>query len=224
MSAREPRLARRAVVKLIALVAAGPAVLEGCAAPGAMAPVAERPAVSPLTDRRPGPAGTLTDPDLLHPVRPWPLTLEEGERALLAALCDLILPADAGSPAASALGAHAFIDEWVSAPYPAMQEDGRQIRAGLAWLDGEALRWYHAGFAALDAERQRVICDTICNLADTPSELQAQAAFFDRVRELAVIAHFTTREGMTDLGYVGNVALDAWPAPPPEVLRLVGLE
>jgi hypothetical protein len=157
-------------------------------------------------------------------MRPWPLTLSEGERATLAALCDLILPSDAGSPAASTLGAHEFIDEWVSAPYPAMQEDGRLVRAGLAWIEGEALRWYRAGFAALDAERQRVICDTICNPADTPPELQSQAMFFDRVRELTVVAHYTTREGMTDLGYVGNVALDAWLAPPPAVLRQVGLE
>jgi hypothetical protein len=229
MNVRQGRFARLAAVKLIVAAAGAPSLLAACAsAPtAAVDPAGRAPALVREVEphaRPPGPAGTLTDPDLLHPVRPWPLTLSEGERTTLAALCDLILPADAGSPAASALGAHEFIDEWVSAPYPAMQEDARLIRAGLAWLEDESLRWYHAGFAALDAERQRVICDTICDPADTPPELQAQAACFDRVRELAVIAHFTTREGMTDLGYVGNVALEAWPAPPPEVLRLVGLE
>ena len=31
-------------------------------------------------------------------------------------------------------------------------------------------------------------------------------------------------EGMTDLEYIGNVALAQWDAPPPEVLRHLGLE
>ena len=31
-----------------------------------------------------------------------------------------------------------FIDEWVSAPYEAQQKDAKVIRAGLAWIDGEA--------------------------------------------------------------------------------------
>jgi hypothetical protein len=220
-----PDLARRSMVKLIAAAAASPALLAACATSSEQDHGVSQAALWPAQPRpHPGPAGTLTDPDLIHPVRPWPLTLDPAERRLLVALCDLILPADARSPAAGTLGADAFIDEWVSAPYPAMQEDARLIRAGLAWIEGEALRWYHDGFVALDADRQRVICDIICDVAYTPLELQQQALAFDRVRELTVIAHYTTREGMTDLGYVGNVALDAWHAPPPEVLRLVGLE
>ena len=54
--------------------------------------------------------------------------------------------------------------------------------------------------------------------------LQHAAYFFDRVCELALISHYTTREGMDDLGYVGNVPLKEWAAPPPEVLRDVGRE
>jgi hypothetical protein len=207
------------MVKLIAAAASAPALLAACTTDPVGRASARQSAAQHV-----GPAGTLTDPDLVHPVVPWQLTLSEGERATLAALCDLILPADSGSPAASALGAHDFIDEWVSAPYEAMRADGTRIREGLTWLEGESLRWYHTDFAALDSGRQGVICDTICDPADTPLELQSQAVFFDRVRELTVIAHFTTREGMADLGYVGNVPLKEWLAPPLEVLRQVGLE
>jgi hypothetical protein len=49
------------------------------------------------------------------------------------------LPADANSPAASAVGVPAFIDEWVSAPYPDQQQHRGVIRGGLAWLNTEAV-------------------------------------------------------------------------------------
>jgi len=225
MSAPEQtRLARRAMVRLIAAAAASPALLAACAGAPATPTTPTSPAGRASARQIVGPAGTPTDPDLLHPVVPWPLTLEAAERRTLRALCDLILPADGASPGAGAHGADAFIDEWVSAPYPDMQRDGAWIRAGLAWLERESRRWYHVRFDALEAEQMRVLCDAICDVAAAPPELQAQALFFDRVRELACIAHYTTAEGMADLGYVGNVPLAEWSAPPAEVLRRVGLE
>lgn len=48
--------------------------------------------------------------------------------------------------------------------------------------------------------------------------------FLDRVRYFTSTAFWTTTEGMTDLEYIGNVALAQWDAPPPEVLRHLGLE
>ena len=48
----------------------------------------------------------------------WPLTLTKEQRATATALCDLIIPADDTSPAASSVGVVDFIDEWISAPYP----------------------------------------------------------------------------------------------------------
>jgi hypothetical protein len=44
------------------------------------------------------------------------------------------------------------------------------------------------------------------------------------VRYFTSTAFWTTTEGMTDLEYIGNVALAQWDAPPPEVLRHLGLE
>jgi hypothetical protein len=215
------RIARRSMIKLIAAAATTPALLSACATSGRST---HADSVGRASARHPGPAGTLTDPDLIHPVLPWKLTLGDDERATLAVLCDLIIPDDDHSPAASALGAHDFIDEWVSAPYETLQKDRAVVVEGLAWLDAESKRSFGAAFAALPPARQTALCDTICDARAVPEGLQAAAYFFDRVRELAVIAHYTTREGMADLGYVGNVPLDAWNAPPPEVLRHVGLE
>jgi hypothetical protein len=215
------------MVRLIAAAAASPSLLTACAATPDTSATPAMPATSlgRASGRQPeGPAGTPTDPDLLHPVVPWPLTLDPSERRTLRALCDLILPAEGASPAAGAHGADAFIDEWVSAPYPDMQRDRAWIRTGLAWLEGESRRWYRVAFEALEPAQKRVLCDTICDLAVAPPELLAQALFFDRVRELACIACYTTAEGMAELGYVGNVALEAWHPPPAEVLRKAGLE
>jgi len=66
-------------------------------------------------------AGYGTDPNLTQEWRaggPWPLTLGVAARLTTMALCDLIIPADDVSPAASSVGVVEFIDEWISAPYP----------------------------------------------------------------------------------------------------------
>ena len=48
-------------------------------------------------------------------------------------LADLILPAEGDYPAPSKLGTPAFINEWISAPYPDQHRDRVLIVNGLAW-------------------------------------------------------------------------------------------
>src|SRR6185503_1140503 len=79
------------------------------------------------------------DPNLLEPAVPWPLTMTRIELEATAGLVDLILPADGGAPSASQVGVPAFINEWVSAPYPDQQKQRGLIIPGLAWLDREAM-------------------------------------------------------------------------------------
>src|ERR1700748_3672263 len=63
------------------------------------------------------------DPNLTKPSVPWPLTLSPDTRATLRTGPDLMLPADDRSPSGAALNRDAFIDEWISAPYPDQQRD-----------------------------------------------------------------------------------------------------
>ena len=215
-----PRMARRSVLKLIVGAAAIPAFASACRSapePGVTSPASPRPSNGP------GPAGTPTDPDLLNPVVPWELTLTDAERATLAALCDVIIPADERSPAASAVGANEFIDEWVSAPYAPMNDDRQPVREGLAWLDGESERRFGMPFQALAAEQKTAICDAICDPATAAPGFETAAWFFDKVRDLTAMAFYTTRVGMDDIGYVGNTPQSEWLPPPPEVLRKAGL-
>jgi len=211
---------RRQALKVMALAAAAP-TLTSCLGPES----GGEPSSTAMAASGAGPRGTAWDPDLLDPVIPWERSLTEDELEGLAALCDVIIPADDRSPAASAVGAHDFIDEWVSAPYPGNQRDQVGIRGGLVWLDREAAARFGEGrrFRDLDDAEKGAICQDIHYLPDTRPEHEAGARFFDRVRDLTATAFYTTEEGMRDLEYIGNVPLARWELPPPEVLRHIGL-
>lgn len=74
-----------------------------------------------------------TDPNLTRVYKPgdlWPLTFTPEQRVTATALCDLIIPADATSPSASAVGVIDFMDEWVSAPYEAQRADRTIVLEG----------------------------------------------------------------------------------------------
>lgn len=216
MSAGRGGMDRRTALKLIAAAAAAPSVFTAC-----------EPEADPARPTSPGgnplASGTPTDPDLLDPIVPWERSLTEPELETLAGLCDMIIPADERSPAASALGCHEFVDEWVSAPYEAMQRDKVLVRGGIVWLDAESGRRFGGRFVELTGAQRAEICDDICYGEEAPPELENASRFFDKVRDLTATAFYTTREGMEDVGYVGNVPLARWGPPPPEALRHVGL-
>ena len=153
----------------------------------------------------------------------WPLTFNVRERRVAAALCDVIVPADEGSPSASSVGVPEFLDEWVSAPYSAQQSDRRPLLEGLAWMDAEAGRRFQSEFADLDKQRQVEICEDLARPEKLRADLKSAASFFKRYRVLTLGAYYTTPEGMKAVGYVGNVPLAAFSGPPVEALRHVGL-
>ena len=170
-----------------------------------------------------GPAGTLSDPDLVHPKTPWEKVMTAGELTVLTALCDTIIPADDRSPAASAVGVPDFINEWASAPYDYQRGGLAQIRAGLTWLDAEATRRFRKTFAQLGEPERNRICDDICYEPRAKPKFKVAAKCFDLVRDLAATGFYTTTEGMKDLQYIGNVALPKFDGPPPEVLKHLGI-
>lgn len=174
---------------------------------------------------KPG-VGYGTDPDLLKAYKPgdfWPLSFTDGQRATAAALCDVIIPADEKGPGAMALKVHEFIDEWISAPYPGHAEDKQVVIEGLAWLDDESQKRFSAPFVKLTAQQKAAICDDICSMANGKPEFLKGAQFFRKFRDLAAGGYYSTPEGMKDIGYTGNVALEKFEGPPPEVLKQLGL-
>jgi hypothetical protein len=170
--------------------------------------------------------GYGTDPRLNRVYKPgelWPLTLPPFMRQATAALCDVIIPADEHSPSASSVGVVDFIDEWISAPYEAQRADRKTILEGLGWLEIESKTRFKQFFVDLAPAQKAAICDDICYLPRAKPELREAAKFFATFRDLTAGGFYTTPAGSKDIRYVGNVALERFDGPPPEVLRKLGL-
>ncbi|MDH3732666.1 MAG: gluconate 2-dehydrogenase subunit 3 family protein [Gemmatimonadota bacterium] len=227
-----PGVTRRRALQVLAASAAAAAALPAAACAPGEESVGGRPEGASVTSgsedapragANPLARNTPTDPDLLAPIIDWELVLTEEELEKLAVLCDVIVPADEHSPSASAVGAHEFINEWVSAPYEGNERDLTRVRGGLVWLDRESRSRFDSPFADLTDAQKTQICDDICYEPNASEELKSAARFFDRVRDLTSTAFWTTEEGMADLGFVGNVPMGAFEGPPREVLERLGL-
>jgi hypothetical protein len=159
------------------------------------------------------------DPDLKAAAVPWPLTLNPHQRAMLRIAADLMLPADARSPSGGTLPLDAFLDEWISAPYPQQQQDRALILPGLAWLDAETGRRFSQDFtSASDAQRSAVF-DAIAFRDKVQPGYEQPAQFFTRLRGLVLVGFYTLPEGMADIGYLGNKPqLDDYPGPTLEAM------
>lgn len=164
-------------------------------------------------------AGVGKDPDLANPVVPWPLTMTAAQLEMTAKLVDLILPGERDIPAPSAVGVPAFINEWVSAPYPDQHKDRVLIINGLAWLDDESKVRNGVPFVRAEARAQTAILDDIAFKDRVKPGLEKPAEFFGRMRSLTLGAFYTTREGWADIGYMGNTpGTGDYPGPTPEAL------
>jgi hypothetical protein len=217
MSIPEPlRIDRRLAIKWIMTAGAGAVLLRGRSFGADDTPRAGTSAA----------AGYGTDPDLMKAYKPgdyWPLSFTAAQRRAAAALSDIVIPADARSPSASAVGVTDFIDEWVSAPYPEHAKDRESIVAGLDWIDAESGRRHAAVFAGASETQRQALCADIS--VDGPEHTRAGSAseFFRRFRDLVAVGYYTTPDGMKELGYVGNVPLARFEGPPADLVERLGL-
>jgi hypothetical protein len=170
-------------------------------------------AATPVT----GP-GYGQDPNLLKPAVSWPLTLTPDQRGLLRVIADLMLPADAHSPSGGALHIDAFVDEWVSAPYPQQQQDRVLILSGLAWLDAESNARFGQSFATANDAQRRAIFDSIAFKARIQPGYERPAFFFARLRGLMLGGFYSLPQGMADIGYAGNTPMPTYPGPTAEAI------
>jgi hypothetical protein len=208
----ETNFSRRSVFKLIA----------AASALGGASSTADAEPPDPLTRHFKNP---MSDPDWNHPTIPWEMPLEKAELATLAVLVDLILPADSDSPAASAIGVHDFLNEWIGAPYPENREDYDTIRGGVAWINTHSWQLHGKPFAALAEAQQTAILDSICDASKAPADLAYGARFFKKLRMLTLGGYYTHPATWKSLGYVGNTPIAGpYPGVPDEIIKILGLE
>lgn len=144
------------------------------------------------------------------------------EYSMLIALVDMIIPRDERSGSASDAGVPEFID-FLMADQPARQV---AMRGGLAHVDRLCIdRFEHAFLACTEAQRTQVLDDiAFAGNALARPDLSHAVAFFNTLRDLTATGFWTSRIGITDLQYSGNVYLADWNGCPDEALKKLGLK
>ena len=113
----------------------------------------------------------------------------------------------------------AFIDEWISAPYPRTSA----IRRCLSFQDW---RWlpmprskhrFGSDFRQIADAQRRTIFDTIAWRDKVQPGRERPARFFARLRGLMLAGYYSAPEGIADLGYMGNTPYEGdYRGPTPE--------
>lgn len=141
------------------------------------------------------------------------------EWATIAMLANIIIPKDDRSGSATDAGVPEFMD------FMMVDQPGRQtaMRGGLAWLDRECVSRYDKTFVTCtDVERTKVL-DDISWPSQTVPGLSHGVAFFNMFRDLTASGFWTSKMGIKDLGYMGNVFVPEWKGCPDEVMKKLGL-
>lgn len=141
--------------------------------------------------------------------------LNEHELTTIAILCDIILPATPTAGSAAEAGVPEFID-FIVKDIPQHQIP---IRGGLMWLDTESKRRNDKIFKDCSASEQVAIIEDIAypDPENKKPEMAHGIKFFERMRNLTLTGYYTSKIGIKDLGYAGNIP-NIWDGVPPDVL------
>lgn len=142
------------------------------------------------------------------------------EWATIGMLVDIIIPRDDRSGSATDAAVPEFMD------FMMIDQPDRQtaMRGGLAWLDRECGSRYDKMFVACTAGERTSVLDDIAWPGKTPTGLSHGAAFFNMFRDLTASGFWTSRMGIKDLQYTGNVFVPEWTGCPDDVLKKLGVE
>ena len=131
----------------------------------------------------------------------------------LTSLCDAILPKDEKSAGAVEAGAPEFIDLLTS------ENENYQLTlgGGLMWLDTHCIDNYGTAYLACTPTQRKETLDQIAfrKNAKTGPELSQGVAFFAFLRNMTCDGFYTSKIGIDDLQYIGNVAVAQWNGCPP---------
>lgn len=144
---------------------------------------------------------------------------DEHEMKTIAVLADIIIPADAVSGSATEAEVPAFI-EFIVKDIPSHQIP---MRGGLKWLDIQCLNLYQNAFVACTKAQQIDMVNKIAYPAKAAPEMTQGVVFFNRMRNLTASGFYTSKIGIKDIGYVGNVP-NVWEGVPADVLAQYGLK
>ena len=134
-------------------------------------------------------------------------------------LADMIIPRDERSGSATDAGVPEFID------FMMIDRPGNQkwMRDGLAWLDAHANSRFSKTFVQASISEREAILNDIAWPARAPAAMSAGVSFFNGFRDLTATGFWSSRIGVKDLRYVGNVFVQEWNGCPPAALKKLGV-
>lgn len=141
------------------------------------------------------------------------------EYATVRVLVDLIIPKDERSGSATDAGVPEFMDFLMA------DESARQtaMRGGLAWIDLECEKRFDKRFLDCTAAQRAAVLDDISWPQRAEPAFAHGVAFFNSFRDLTASGFWSSKMGVTDLQYTGNVMVPEWTGCPPEALKKLAL-
>ena len=143
------------------------------------------------------------------------------EYATVRVLVDIIIPKDARSGSATDAGVPEFMDFMMAD----RSEQDRQtpMRGGLAWIDLECQDRFDKRFLECTAAERTAVLDDIAWPQKAKPEFAHGIAFFNSFRDLTAAGFFSSKMGVTDLQYMGNVMVPEWKGCPDEAMKKLGV-
>ena len=208
---------RRKSLKAIALGS----VATGLAAHGCK-PGEEKPEVVDAKAHEPVKWRTDYENKILTEIKEGENFFNEHQTETMVVLCDLILPPSEQYKGASDADVVSFIDFMArDTESEKMQTD---LKGGLMWLVRKCNLLNGVNFKSATAAQQKVILDEIAYYdSEVPeSERPFEVNFFSMVRNMTMTGFYTTKIGIDEIGYKGNMP-NVWDGVPQEVLDQHGV-
>lgn len=144
------------------------------------------------------------------------------EYATVTLLGDIIIPKDEKSGSASDAGVPEFIDYTLGETFKESPERGVAIRGGLKWLDKESLDRFNKAFLEITEAQRTQILDDIAFPKKAKPEFSHGVRFFSAFRDLVASGFWSSKIGMADIGYMGNLPT-VWEGAPAAALAKLGV-
>jgi Gluconate 2-dehydrogenase subunit 3 len=145
------------------------------------------------------------------------------EYATVVMLSDIIIPKDDRSGSASDAGVPEFIDFTMADTLADQPDRLTAMRGGLAWLDLESQSRFDQPFAKATSAQRTQLLDDIAYPKKARPEMSHGVRFFNLFRDIVATGFWTSKMGIQDLQYIGNVPVGQWTGSPQEWLQKVGV-
>jgi gluconate 2-dehydrogenase gamma chain len=141
------------------------------------------------------------------------------EWATIQVLVDIIIPKDERSGSATDAAVPEFMDFLVD------DQPNRQtaMRGGLALIDLECEDRFDTRFLDCTMEQRTAVLDDFAWPQKARPEFAHGVAFFNSFRDLTASGFWSSKMGVEDLQYIGNVMVAEWKGCPADALKKLGL-